>query len=41
VSLLPNSKKVIKGTIKISGGKEEPELIINGWNISELKKEEI
>ncbi len=33
VSLLPHSKKIIKGTFQISSGKEKPKLIVNGWNV--------
>ena len=32
ISILPHSKKIIKGTFKNSSDKK-PKLIINGWNI--------
>ena len=33
VSLLPHSKKIIKGTFRVSSEKETPKLIVNGWNV--------
>ena len=39
VSLLPHSRKIVKGSYKIKPGIGKPELIIKGWNISQINKE--
>ena len=39
ISVLPHSQKTVKGYCNVKQGTGKPELLINGWNISQANKE--